>query len=86
MAASLISFTTWAWVWRGIGIVDAFIHQLATTIKQRFSENQPKGNKAITDVSTRCSSPLQGNNDQHAGKQSIIIIGYIGCPQLCGHD
>ena len=21
----LISFTTWAWVWRGIGIVDAFI-------------------------------------------------------------
>ena len=21
----LISFTTWAWVWRGIGIVDAFL-------------------------------------------------------------
>ena len=21
----LISFTTWAWVWRGIGIIDAFI-------------------------------------------------------------
>ena len=24
-SGELISFTTWAWVWQGIGIVDAFI-------------------------------------------------------------
>ena len=32
-------------------------------IKQRFSENQQKGKKAITNILTRCSSPPQGNND-----------------------
>ena len=31
----LISFTTWAWVWRGIGIVDAFIIILSTCIRGR---------------------------------------------------
>ena len=30
----LISFTTWAWVWRGIGIVDAFIIP-STCIRER---------------------------------------------------
>ena len=30
----LISFTTWAWVWRGIGIIDAFIIP-STCIRER---------------------------------------------------
>ena len=35
-------------------------------------KNQPKGNKAIINVSTRCSSSPEDNIDQHARKQSNI--------------
>ena len=49
-----------------IGVCTVIRNLLSTdytlcNIKQRFSEHQ--GNKAITDILTRCSSPPQDNNN-----------------------
>ena len=48
----------------GTFLVDIHLYMYTKQIaKKKNSENQPKGNIAITDVSTRCSSPPQGNNE-----------------------
>ena len=49
----LISFTTWAWVWRGIRIVDAFIIP-STCIRERDIGIAPLVRVYV------CVSPLNG--------------------------
>ena len=40
--------------------------------KDLLEKNQPEGNKGISDVSNRCSSHPQDDNDYNAIKQSIL--------------